>query len=148
VDRLQDLDAPGTRFHPRELGVDAATFVEAGLTQLSARHTVEVIIDAPAADVAARIGQWATVEALDERRCRAMMVTESLDWPAFAFGALGAEFTAVAPPEFAAHVDEWAERFARASARSCVPDDQAGTSSGSRPSTSSSPITAAPHEPQ
>lgn len=116
VDRLRDLEALGSRFHPRDLGVDAATFVERGLTQVTALHTVEAIVEAPAADVAARIGQWVTVEPLDSGRCHVTMITESLDWPAFAFGALGAEFTVVSPPEFAEHLDDWSKRFAAAAA--------------------------------
>jgi predicted DNA-binding transcriptional regulator YafY len=114
VDRLRDLDALRTRFHPRDLGVDAATFVERGLTHASALHTVEVIVEAPAADVTARIGQWVTVEPIGGRRCRVTMVTESLDWPAFAFGALGAEFRVVSPSEFAEQLGDWSQRFAAA----------------------------------
>ncbi|HEX5587981.1 MAG TPA: YafY family protein [Acidimicrobiia bacterium] len=144
VDRLRELDALGTRFHPRALGVDAATFVEAGLTQGSARHTVEAVVDAPADEVRARIGQWATIDALDHARSRVTMTTESLDWPVFALGALGAEFTVVSPPDFAEQLGDWSRRFAAAA----TAHDQAGTTSGNRPSTSSNPITAAPHDPQ
>ena len=45
------------------------------------------------------------------------MNVESLDWPALVAGAVGAEFTVVAPPELRALVGEWGERFRRATAR-------------------------------
>jgi predicted DNA-binding transcriptional regulator YafY len=42
------------------------------------------------------------------------VTTDSLDWPAMALGATGAEFRVLSPPELREHVRDWAERFGRA----------------------------------
>ncbi len=119
--RLDRLDQPrltGTRFRPRELPADdAAAFVRAGLAGMPTTHTVEVLVDAPAARVNERVGRWATVEERPDAKCLLRMSADSLDWPAMALGALGAEFTVVSPPELRAHVQEWSARFGRAAAQ-------------------------------
>jgi predicted DNA-binding transcriptional regulator YafY len=64
--RLDRLTAPrgtGTRFRPRTLpAADAAAFVRAGVDSVITAYDVEVLIQAPAAAVRQRIGQWAAVE--------------------------------------------------------------------------------------
>ena len=51
----------GARFRPRELPAeDAAAFVRAGLRNLPTSYEVEVLVEAPADDIRARIGRWAT----------------------------------------------------------------------------------------
>ena len=64
--RLDRLDAPrrtGARFRPRELPADdAAAFVRAGIRKLPISYEVEVLVDAPADGVRARVGRWASVE--------------------------------------------------------------------------------------
>lgn len=116
--RLDRMTAPrrtGARFRPRTLPTaDAAEFVRAGLRQLPTSHAVEVLVDAAAEVVRARIGRWAQVEALDDARCRVRMKTDSLDWPALALGNLGAEFAVVTPPELVEQLAEWGARFTRA----------------------------------
>ena len=57
------------------------------------------MVDAPADQVRARIGRWATVEPAGDVRCRVRMSTDSLDWPLMALGTVGAEFSVVSPPE-------------------------------------------------
>jgi hypothetical protein len=44
------------------------------------------------------------------------MNTDSFDWPAMVLGNLGAEFTALGPPEMTGYLAEWTERFARSAA--------------------------------
>ena len=44
------------------------------------------------------------------------MSADSFDWPAMAFGAIGAEFEVVSPAEVIDHVRDWAERFGGATA--------------------------------
>ena len=39
------------------------------------------------------------------------MATDSLDWPAFAFGTLGADFTVLSPPELLDQLRDWSRRF-------------------------------------
>lgn len=119
--RLDRLDEPlrtGARFRPRELPAeDAATFIRAGIESAPARHTIEALIQAPAAKVRASLGQWGTVEVLDGERCRLLMTANTLDWPTLALGAVGAEFEVLSPPELIEHIREWGERFNRASTR-------------------------------
>lgn len=116
--RLDRLDAPratGARFRPRELPAqDAAAFVRAGLRNLPTSYDVEVLVEAPAEEIRARIGRWVEVEEAGERRCRMQMRTDSLDWAALAVGALAADFTVVSPPALREHLRGWGERFVRA----------------------------------
>ncbi len=116
--RLDRLDRPrstGVRFRPRQLPADdAAAFVRAGIDHLPAPYAVEVLVHAPATAVRDRIGRWATVDALDDARCLLRMNTDSLDWPALALGAVGADFEVRSPPELLEHVRSWGHRFSRA----------------------------------
>jgi predicted DNA-binding transcriptional regulator YafY len=115
VDRLTEPSSTGERFRPRELPIkDPVAFVRAGIDNVPASYTVEAVVRAPAETVRARLGQWATVESLDDDRCRLRMTVESLDWPAFALGTVGAEFEVVGPPELTDLVREWGARFTRA----------------------------------
>ena len=118
IDRLRDLTELGRRFAPRELpGGDAAAFVEASITTTPAPRMIDVVIDAPASDVEARIGRWCTVEPLGSERCRATIRAESDDWAAFALGTLGTGFTVEGPSEFRDVLLDWSRRFAAAGAK-------------------------------
>jgi predicted DNA-binding transcriptional regulator YafY len=116
LDRLEDPCGTEARFRPRGLPAgDAVAFVRAGIDSVpAAPHTVEAVVHAPAATVRAMVGQWATVEELDDRRSLLRMTADSLDWPTMALGAVGAEFEVVRPPELADHIRGWAARFTRA----------------------------------
>jgi predicted DNA-binding transcriptional regulator YafY len=115
LDRLDEPHNTGARFRPRELPAkDAASFIRAGIENAPTRHTVEALIQAPAARVRASLGQWGTVEEIDDERCRLLMTVNTLDWPTLALGAVGAEFEVLTPPELIEHIREWGERFSRA----------------------------------
>jgi predicted DNA-binding transcriptional regulator YafY len=115
LDRLASPRPTGARFAPRRLPAeDAVAFVRAGTGPGAAPVPVEVLVEAPAERVRARIGRWVTVTEEADGRSRVRMETDSLDWPAFALGALGAEVTVVSPPELLDVLHEWAGRFARA----------------------------------
>jgi predicted DNA-binding transcriptional regulator YafY len=117
--RLDRLTAPrgtGTRFRPRALpAADAAAFVRAGVDSVITAYDVEVLVQAPAATVRQRIGQWAAVEDMDATSCRVRMTADSLDWPVMALGAAGAAFQVVSPPELLDRVRDWGHRFSQAS---------------------------------
>ena len=81
------------------------------------RHHVEVLVQASAATVTARVGRWAEVRPGTETSCTMVMDTDALDGPLYALGAVGAEFRVIAPPELVALTADWAARFARAAAR-------------------------------
>jgi predicted DNA-binding transcriptional regulator YafY len=120
--RVDRIDGPpqatGARFRPRALPADdAATFVRRSITAVArpTRWQVEAVIEAPADAVRERIGQWATVTADGDARCRvAMQPQESLDWAVIALGVTEADFRVVSPPELAGRVADWGARFSRA----------------------------------
>ena len=116
LDRLAQPRNTGARFTPRKLPAkDAAAFVRAGIANIPGlSHSVEVVIHASAASVRTSVGQWATVEELDDSRCILRMTVDNLNWTVFALGSVGAEFEVVKPPELVLHIQEWATRFARA----------------------------------
>ena len=114
VDRLAAPEATGARFRPRELPApDAATFVRSRINQRPTRHSIEVLVHAPAADVERVFGPPATVEPLGSQ-ARLVIPTDRLDWPVSALSWLGAEFTVIGPPEFAAALRAIGERYLRA----------------------------------
>jgi predicted DNA-binding transcriptional regulator YafY len=125
LDRLDSLRTTGMRFEPRVLPAeDAVSFVRAGIQNLPTRRRIEVLVHAPAETVRARLGQWASVEDVDERSCRLRMTVENLDWPALALGTVGAEFEVIRPPELVDHLRDWAVRFTRATAGPVDPPAQ------------------------
>jgi predicted DNA-binding transcriptional regulator YafY len=117
LDRLAEPRGTGARFRPRELpAADAAAFVRAGIKNAGAVYEVEVMIEAPAAAVRERIGPWSVVEEAGAARCRVRMTTDSLDWPAMALGAVGADFQVISPQALLDHVRDWGRRFSAAGA--------------------------------
>ena len=119
LDRLSGPSGTGARFRPRELpAADAAAFVRASIGSASAGYDVDVLIDAPASAVQARIGRWSTVEDTGDGRCRMRMTTDSLDWAVIGLGMVGAGFRVLAPAELADLVSDWGRRFSRAAADS------------------------------
>jgi predicted DNA-binding transcriptional regulator YafY len=128
LDRLAHARGDGSRFRQRELpAADAAAFVRAGIRTVHAVWEVAAVLDAPAADVQARLGRWASVVELDDRKCRVQMTTDTLDWAALLLGSSGAELSEVTPPELLEHLRSWGDRFARATA---------ATTGSSRPASS------------
>ena len=116
VDRLAAPSGTGARFRPRDLpAADAAEYVRTRLGSLPRPYRVEAVISAPAALVRERIGRWSTVEELGAGRCRISMTADQLEWPTMALGLVGADFQILGPPEFAAYVRDWGDRFSRAS---------------------------------
>lgn len=112
LDRLAGPRGTGARFRPRELpAAGAAAFVRAGIRNLIAVYEVEVLVEAPAAVVRERIGQWVTVEDIDGARCRIRATGDSLDWPTMALGMVGADFQVISPPELRDQVRDWGRRF-------------------------------------
>ena len=115
LDRLSRPRRTGAQFAPRELPADdAAEFVRRGIDSLPTRHDVEAVVHAAAPVVRSRIGPWATVEVIDDGRCRLRMTSESLDWVLVTLGQTGAEFDVVSPPAAIDYAREWIERIGRA----------------------------------
>lgn len=114
LDRMSDPKGTGSRFAPRRIPLgDAAAFVRSGIENIPSRW-VRAIVHAPASEVQQRLGPWCSVESLDRTTCRLEMKTDSLDWPAFALGIVGARFEVLEPPELVAQLKDWGTRFSQA----------------------------------
>ncbi|WP_408896420.1 helix-turn-helix transcriptional regulator [Nocardioides sp. R1-1] len=116
VDRVAGVPVTtGQRFRPREIpGGDAAQYVNRGLRNRPQRHQVRIVLHAPAAEVGAVVGRWASVDALGERTCRMTMNTDSLDWPVLILVNLDCDFEVEEPADLTA-------LLGRLAARSAVP---------------------------
>jgi predicted DNA-binding transcriptional regulator YafY len=117
VDRIHEPRSVGHRFALRELPAeDIAAYVAAKTRRVQMKVHGRVIIHAPAADVAARMGSWSegSVEPLDEDRCLMQVGGRSVEDIAFWLGVLDADFEVVDSPELAAAVQRVADRYARA----------------------------------
>jgi predicted DNA-binding transcriptional regulator YafY len=118
--RLDRLTAPaptGARFRPREIpGGDPVAWMRSRLAAVPTRYDVAVVFRAPAAAVAAFVGHWATVEAIDQDSCRLRMNVDDLSWPLWILGGLGADFTIESPPELTTRVRTAAETLLRGAA--------------------------------
>jgi NAD-dependent oxidoreductase involved in siderophore biosynthesis len=75
---------------------------------------VDAVVAAPADEVRARVGRWASIDESVDGTCKLHISTDSLDWVALALGAMGADFTFHGPPELVEYLRSWAERFTRA----------------------------------
>ncbi|MGI3780511.1 MAG: helix-turn-helix transcriptional regulator [Janthinobacterium lividum] len=133
IDRISAAEGSGVPFAPRTPPFDdVAAFVLAGVQGAGARgtgtHHVEAVVHAPAADVSARIGGWARVEASTATSCTFRMDTDNLDGAVLALGMTGAPFTVREPPELVALVRVWSERLATATATAPAPRDAGPTS--------------------
>jgi predicted DNA-binding transcriptional regulator YafY len=114
--RAAPVQATGARFRPREIpGSDAAAFVRASASARPAGQEVIAIVEAPAAAVRERIGQWSSIEEAASGRCRVTMTPpENSDWAVIALGVAGADFRVISPPEVAERIRDWGARFTRA----------------------------------
>ncbi|MEO7060482.1 MAG: YafY family protein [Lapillicoccus sp.] len=117
IDRISEAAGAGVPFAPRTRPFDdVAQFVRSRVQSGSpgGRHVVEVLIEAPAEAVTARVGGWAEVRPRTPQSCTMTMETDSFEGPLFALGVIGADFTVLAPLELSAEVREWGSRFVRA----------------------------------
>ena len=114
LDRMAQ-PAPGQPFAPRRLPAkDAAAFVRAGLARAPQQHVVRAEVSAPAEQVRARIGRWASVESLDAGRSDVTINADSLDWAMIGLIATGEPFRVLGPPEFVAYLRDVNRRLSRA----------------------------------
>ncbi|HZO62506.1 MAG TPA: YafY family protein [Gaiellaceae bacterium] len=99
---------------PPEAGFDPGAHVVRMLARLPYEWRIEVLVDAPAEDVARRIPR--TVAELSDEGpvTRVEMGADSLEWAAGYLARLGADFTVVRPDELRAHLGELGARLARA----------------------------------
>ncbi|NUT93275.1 MAG: YafY family transcriptional regulator [Saccharothrix sp.] len=114
ADRVTPRVPTGPRFAPRELpSQDLAAYVSRGLVTATWKFRADVLVEAPAQEVAAKVPE-AAVEAVDERRCVLRVGSDTPGLLAVYLGMLDADFTVTGPPELVERVGALADRFARA----------------------------------
>jgi predicted DNA-binding transcriptional regulator YafY len=115
VDRIGEVRATGVRTPPREPpAADAAAYVTGRLYSLAPTYQAVVVVHAPAAEVAARLGDAGDLEPIGERTCRLRSHTDTLEWLAFRLTLLDCEFEVHEPPELAAYLRTLGARLLRA----------------------------------
>ena len=116
LDRLQSPVGTRARFRPRLIpGGDAGEFVRKGLSRNETEHIVIARYAVPADHVAARIGRWGTVTAVDETSCRLRMEGSDARWLLFGLGMVGVPFVLESAPDAVRELmTGWARLFAAA----------------------------------
>lgn len=115
ADRIAPRVPNGPRFAPRELPDDVVAHVMRGVSAAAWRCRAQVIVHAPAEEIAARINPAVgTVTAIDEDRCVLETGADSAETIAVYLGLLGTDFTATGPPELIATLGELSDRYRRA----------------------------------
>ncbi len=115
LDRLDEHRTVGHRFALRPLPAeDIAGYVADKTRQVQRKVLGEVVVQAPAGQVAARMGPWGTVEPLGPGRCRVRLGGRSVEDLAFWLGVIDADFRVVDSPELAAAVGRLGARYTRA----------------------------------
>ncbi|GAA3571889.1 YafY family protein [Microlunatus spumicola] len=121
IDRITGAEGTGVPFAPRTPPFDdVAAFVLTGVQGAGARgagtYAVEAVVDAPAAEVAPRVGGWARAEVRTATTCTFRMETDSLDGAVLTLGLTAAPFRVLEPPELAERLRTWAGRLEAAAA--------------------------------
>jgi predicted DNA-binding transcriptional regulator YafY len=118
VDRIEPPLSADRRFLPREPpAADLAAWVARSISSVRDRFQAEVLMHAPAAELAATLPPWAgTLEPAGEDRCVLRAGADWLGGLAVHVALAGVDFEVLGPPELAQLVEELAGRFARASA--------------------------------
>ncbi|MFC6149685.1 helix-turn-helix transcriptional regulator [Mumia xiangluensis] len=115
VDRMRLRTPNGPRFVPRdEPEGDLIGFVERSVGTATWQVRARAYVDAPAADIIARVPPAVIVEEVDATRCVAHVGSDSPDQLALWIGLLDADFTVDGPPELAAAFRRISGRYARA----------------------------------
>ena len=117
VDRLSSPALTGARFRPREIpGGDPVAWLRGRIASIPLRYDVSVRVESSAEELRAFVGQWATVEPLDERACRLRMSVDDLHWPVMILGSIAAPFTIESPAELVGAVRTAGEALLRGAA--------------------------------
>ena len=116
ADRLTPRVPTGPRFTPRPLPADdVAAYVSGRASAAAWRYRAEVLVHAPAADVAPRIPAAAGhVEVRDAATCVLRTGADTVESLAVELGRLDADFEVTGPPELVERVALLARRYAAA----------------------------------
>ncbi len=116
VDRIRPGMSAGARFTPRELtDEEVEALVSRGVPPEARQHQARILVHAPAAELAERVGPWVgTITAVDDETCLLETGADNLEMFAGYLGFLGAGFTVTEPPELVEQVRLLAARYADA----------------------------------
>lgn len=116
VDRIASTLPIGVRFPPRELpDADPAAFVTRSLASARPVQHVELLVHAPAAELADRFRVRTTeIEPLDDHTCLLRTTADSLEWTALRIAHLDLPFEVRSPPEMSTHLRALATKLLRA----------------------------------
>jgi predicted DNA-binding transcriptional regulator YafY len=116
VDRMRAGMSPGARFAPRGLtDAEVEALIARGVPVEARRHQARVLVHAPAAELAARFGQWfGTITAVDDTSAIVETGADDIEQLAAYLGLLGADFSVDEPPELVAAIRALAARYAAA----------------------------------
>lgn len=116
VDRIRPGLSVGPRFTPRPLtDEEVEALVSRGVPPEARQHQARIVVDAPAAELAERLGPWVgTITAIDDRSCLLETGADNLEMLAGYLGFLGAGFSVTEPPELVDQVRLLAARYAAA----------------------------------
>jgi predicted DNA-binding transcriptional regulator YafY len=107
--------AIGDPVAPPEPGFDPAAHVVQMLARLPWGWEIEVQVDAPVDEIAARVPATMAELSEDGTGTRLVMRADSLDWVAGALAGLGADFRVIRPDELRQHLAQLASRLAAGS---------------------------------
>jgi len=116
ADRIADASI-GEPADPPEPGFDPVDHVVRMLASLPWAWEIEVLLDAPVEEIAARIPATMAELEPDGSRTRLTLRSDSLEWAAGALAGLGADFEVVRPDELRKHLAELAARLLAGSQR-------------------------------
>jgi predicted DNA-binding transcriptional regulator YafY len=116
VDRIREGMSPGPRFTPRPLtDAEVEALIARGVPPEARRHQARVLVHAPAAELAERIGPWAgAITAVDDASCIFETGADNVEQLAAWLGFLGADFSVAEPPELVEQLRRLAARYAAA----------------------------------
>ncbi|HEX4212964.1 MAG TPA: YafY family protein [Candidatus Dormibacteraeota bacterium] len=122
LDRILAARPAGARFTPRPPPQGgAAAYVASRLYSLAPTYGAVARVDAPAEEVARRLGPAVEVEPHDAGRCRIRMHTDTLEWLAFRLALLGSDFEVEEPPELIEHLRRLGARISHAAGAAARP---------------------------
>lgn len=112
----------GVRFEPRPLPAeDIGDYVERHISGPRWRHSAEVIVEAPAAEVmTSLVSAEGTVEALDDERSQVTIGGQSVATMALTLARLDVDFTVVDSPELCECLQGLSQRLGRAAQKSSL----------------------------
>jgi predicted DNA-binding transcriptional regulator YafY len=100
VDRVRQPRPTGVRVAARKLPAgDPAAYVRSQLLALAPTYRAVATLHASVDDVAGRLAGVGELVAIDERSCRLLTQTDTLEWLAFRLTMLGCDFRVHEPPE-------------------------------------------------